>query len=63
MPAATKIIPFPRPAKPRVLSTRSRIGEFAALSEIILNKRGSDGVEQLVLPARAADAMIPNRLP
>jgi hypothetical protein len=62
MPAPTKVIPFPSRARLHAVVSQSHIGEFAALSEIILNKRVAADVKHMVLPARAVVAMTPSPL-
>ncbi len=58
MPEFTKIIPFPSRARPRALPQKSRIAEFAELSEIIRTKRSGNAIKRLVLAAGAADGVI-----
>lgn len=62
MPEHTKIIPFPSRAKPRVLSPKPRMVEFAALSKIILGKRADNTIDRLAFAARTADGVAPNVL-
>jgi hypothetical protein len=60
MPVATKIIPFPSRAKPRALPPKSRISEFAQLSEIIRDKRSGDAIKSLVPAASTTAGVIPS---
>ena len=58
MPEFTKIIPFPSRARPRALPSKSRIIEFAELSEIIRTKLSGNAIKRLVLAAGATDGAI-----
>lgn len=60
MPVATKIIPFPRRAKPRTIEPKSRIAEFAQLSEIIRDKRSGGAIKRNILAASAVDGVVPD---
>jgi len=60
MPESTKIIPFPNRAKARAQPQKTRIAEFAQLSEIIRDKRSGNDVRRLILTAGAAEGAITN---